>query len=240
MTDDTSHDDTSHDDITPHRDVSLSGHAELPDEALDALVARARAAYHVPPPPDLAALWEAVDRRRAPGRDASAANAPRLSYMPAPFAPWWRYAGLAAAIVLAFTLGRFTAQPNDSPATRVASSVGTRSPVTTATSELLGQTAVLLTALPADGDDPASDRRFAQQAGDLLVTTRLLLDTRAAQGDTSLRTLLEDLELVLAQVARLRPGETRTERELITEALQRQDLVPRIRTIAAGLSVGAD
>ena len=113
-------------------------------------------------------------------------------------------------------------------------------PVNTVATELLGQTAELLTAIPVNGDDPSSDRRFAQQAGELLVTTRLLLDARGAQNDPSLRVLLEDLELVLAQIARLHAGETRTERELITEALAQQDLVPRIRIIAAGLSIGAD
>lgn len=218
----------------------------LPDEALDRLIVNARASYHVPPAPDLDALWRGVEAQR--GRRGRRTIATR----------WWRVAGIAAAIVLAFTLGRVSvrsagvglpmvasaprAGANTPTSTPTSTPTGTpaSTPVTTTTSELLGQTAVLLTALPADGADPASDRRFAQQAGELLTTTRLLLSSRATESDPALRTLLEDLELMLAQVARLRAGETRTERELITEALQQQNLVPRIRTIAAGLGAGAD
>lgn len=217
-------------------------HSVLPDEALDRLVVSARASYHVPPPPDLDALWRGVEARRE--RRDTRTIATR----------WWRAAGIAAAIVLAFTLGRVSgrsagvelpvvASAEHAGASNTATAPANSSantPVTTTTSQLLGQTAVLLTALPVDGADPASDRRFAQQAGELLTTTRLLLSSRAAESDPTLRTLLEDLELMLAQVARLRAGETRTERELITEALQQQNLVPRIRTIAAGLGAGAD
>ncbi len=217
-------------------------HDALPDEALDRLIVSARASYHVPPAPDLDALWRGVEAQR--GRRGSQTIATR----------WWRVAGIAAAIVLAFTLGRVSVRSAGVELPMVASAPGTgantasippsntpgNTPVTTTTSELLGQTAVLLAALPADGADPASDRRFAQQAGELLTTTRLLLSSRATESDPALRRLLEDLELMLAQVARLRAGETRTERELITEALQQQNLVPRIRTIAAGLGAGAD
>lgn len=213
-------------------------HDALPDEALDRLIVSARASYHVPPAPDLDALWRGVEARR--GRRGTRTIATH----------WWRVAGIAAAIVLAFTLGRASVRSAgvELPVVASAEHAGANTtanssantPVTTTTSQLLGQTAVLLTALPVDGADPASDRRFAQQAGELLTTTRLLLSSRAAESDPTLRTLLEDLELMLAQVARLRAGETRTERELITEALQQQNLVPRIRTIAAGLGAGAD
>jgi t-SNARE complex subunit (syntaxin) len=54
-----------------------------------------------------------------------------------------------------------------------------------------------------------------------------------------MKDLLEDLELVLAQVARLqsqRPGEAIT---LINEALEERDVVPRIRSAVADLS-GSD
>ena len=69
-------------------------HSVLPDEALDRLVVSARASYNVPPPPDLDALWRGVEARRA--RRDTRTIATR----------WWRAAGIAAAIVLAFTLGR--------------------------------------------------------------------------------------------------------------------------------------
>lgn len=223
----------------------------MTDDQLDRLIDEARASYHPPPDPPLAELWEGITRRRAERAGAMSAKR-RWSLSRLRAAPWFPLASgaaLAAALVLSFTLGRVTAGPSipgtlaagqlaPAGATPAAARAPARTPETSATTELLGRTAVLLAALPREADDPSSASRFAQQADELLLTTRLLLDSRAAEGDATLRTLLQDLELVLAQVARLRAGETRTERELITEALEQQDLVPRIRTVAAGL--GAD
>ncbi len=212
---------------------------EFDDHALDDAIRMARESYHVPPEPDLDAMWRRIEIRRGA---RGARPAPRVAVR-----TWGWVAGVAAAIVVAFSLGRWSAPASTrlAPAIDDARAIAEDAsripaPVNTVATQLLGQTAELLTAIPVNGDDPNSDARFAQQASDLLVTTRLLLDARGAQNDPSLRVLLEDLELVLAQVARLRAGETRTERELITEALAQQDLVPRIRIIAAGLNVGAD
>ena len=156
---------------------------------------------------------------------------------------WWQRAGIAAAIVGAFALGRVTPrvtpQPPLADSTEVAGRAGEQ-PVTSVATALLGQTVVLLAALPEGSSRDAPDQRFAQQAGELLGTTRLLIDSRVAQRDPALRSLLEDLELVLAQLARMRNGESRAELELITDALQQQDIMPRIRSVAAGLSAGAD
>ena len=100
---------------------------------------------------------------------------------------------------------------------------------------LLGQTAVLLSALPSGAPDVSRDRRFASQASDLLVTTRLLLDSQAG-ADPRLHDLLEDLELILAQIARIQHAQGPDELHFITEALQERDLVPRIRALAAEMA----
>jgi hypothetical protein len=201
----------------------------LNDEQLDTLLDRARPAFRAPPRPDLDALWEGVEARRA----RSLHRGPR---------PWWQWVGLAAAVMLAFALGRASTQPH--PAIQTAESSPSRrgpAPVTDVATDLLGQTVVLLSALPEGQPATTSEGgRFARQAGELLLTTRLLLDSPDAQQRPALRTLLEDLELVLAQLARLSNGETRAELEIITEAMQQQDLVPRIRHVAAGLGAGAD
>jgi hypothetical protein len=224
----------------------------MTDDQLDRLIDQARATYHAPPEPPLDALWSGIAQRRA--ERAGAPHSPRRwSVRHLRATPWFPLASasaLAAALVLSFTLGRVTAPTAPTSATgtlasgQATTTAGTpapafeRTPETSATTELLGRTVVLLSALPREANDPSSAGRFAQQADELLMTTRLLLDSRAAERDATLRALLQDLELVLAQVARLRAGETRTERELITEAMEQQDLVPRIRTVAAGL--GAD
>ncbi|HEX6049652.1 MAG TPA: hypothetical protein VFZ21_10290, partial [Gemmatimonadaceae bacterium] len=113
-------------------------------------------------------------------------------------------------------------------------------PYRQATTEYLGQTAALLTALPAAARDGRPDARFIGQATDLLSTTRLLLDSPAAATDSRLKDLLEDLELVLAQLSRLPAGQGGTEIDLITEALERRDVVPRLRSAVVSISSDDD
>jgi hypothetical protein len=66
-------------------------------------------------------------------------------------------------------------------------------------------------------------------ARDLLATTRLLLDSPAG-ADAQRRGLLEALELVLVQIARLPRADTPGERALIDRAIRRGDLMARLRT----------
>jgi hypothetical protein len=103
------------------------------------------------------------------------------------------------------------------------------------TSRYLEQTSALLVALPAQLQAGRADQRFVAQAGELLSTTRLLLDSHAAAG-TDVRRLLEDLELVLAQIARLPAKRGAEELDLITRALEERDVVPRLRSAAAEIS----
>jgi hypothetical protein len=96
----------------------------------------------------------------------------------------------------------------------------------------------LLTSLPTAARDGQPVARFVTQAGDLLSTTRLLLDSPAAASDPRLKNLLEDLELVLAQLSRLPSEHSKTELNLIAEALEQRDVVPRVR--AAVVSISGD
>ena len=107
------------------------------------------------------------------------------------------------------------------------------------TSRYLGQTAALLVALPAELRAGRADQRFVSQAGDLLSTTRLLLDSDAA-ANADVRRLLEDLELVLAQIARLPARRGAEELDLITQTLEDRDVVPRLRSAAAEISALED
>jgi len=109
------------------------------------------------------------------------------------------------------------------------------------------QAEALLVSYRADTLDVALDGRLAQWARPLLGDTRLLLDSPAA-ADPRRRRLLEDLELVLAQVARLAPAPRdsagadstargdRAERQLIDGTIRHSQLLPRLRTLmpAAG------
>ena len=103
------------------------------------------------------------------------------------------------------------------------------------TSQYLGQTAALLVALPSEVHGGRADAQFVGRARNLLLTTRLLLDSPAAQ-DAKLHGLLDDLELVLAQVVRLQDERNSADIDLINQALEQHDVLPRLRTAAADIS----
>lgn len=152
--------------------------------------------------------------------------------------------GIAATLLIGVGIGRFTAPTSVSTPTDVAqlpSVTPTTGPVASnvaeplqrLTFEYVARTVALLDSLPtARLAQLGGDARFVANASQLLGTTRLLLDSPAAT-DPRLRHLLEDLELVLAQVAGLRTAPRAEELTFIAEAMNERDVVPRLRTVAA-------
>lgn len=219
------------------------------DDDLDERTREALRGYRVPPEPPLDAMWEAIEERHfgAPvvslvDRAAARGRSKRRWRLGAP--SWGvMVSGIAAALVLGVGVGRMSR--GVAPAITENPKEGVydywtanAEPYREATTEYLGQTVALLTALPAAARDGQPDQRFVTQAGELLSTTRLLLDSPAAASDPRLKNLLEDLELVLAQVARLPAEHGSTELNLIAEALEQRDVVPRVR--AAVVSISGD
>lgn len=201
------------------------------EQRLDELLDDARRTWPLPPEADYQAMWARIEREAFAGA------------RPERRTPSWRIfsVGLAAALAMGIGLGRFT-RAVESPAVAVAPTIVSDTAVRSSgaydrvASELLGRTVVLLTALP-EGGNVASGERFSMQATELLTSTRLLLDSPAAS-DARFKDLLEDLELVLAQIAMLQSGRTRQEIDLITDALVERDVVPRIRSAVARLAAG--
>ncbi|HEY5546261.1 MAG TPA: hypothetical protein VIK50_09420 [Gemmatimonadaceae bacterium] len=202
----------------------------MTEERLNELLDDARRTWPLPPEPDYQAMWERIDREAFAGMRRTTRT------------PSWRIfsIGLAAALMMGIGLGRFSMK--EAPAPTVAA-VPTDTAATAsgaydrAASELLGRTVALLTSLPSQGRSVAAGERFSNQATELLTSTRLLLDSPAAS-DARFKDLLEDLELVLAQIAMLQTGRTRQEIDLITDALEERDVVPRIRSAVARLAAG--
>lgn len=155
----------------------------------------------------------------------------------------WIQAGAAAAAVLALGIGigRMSTGPVRLPTSHVeAPAPGT--PMTgdayrVAVAQHLGRTEALLTSFRAAAAGGQVDASTAEWAGQMLSTTRLLLDSPAAD-DPRLRTLLEDLELVLAQIAALprrtetNTNATHTEVDLARRAVEEKQLLPRMQTLA--------
>jgi len=201
------------------------------DRKLDDLLNDAARTYRVPPPPPLDAIWSQVEARAFTSAVARS-----------PLAGWRTLAtAIAASLAIGVVLGRGSVRDDVAASSaritrdeRIARAAN--DPYQRSTEEFLGRTAVLLTALPAEARREGSDSLVASQAAQLLSTTRLLLDSPAAR-DRRVKELLEDLELVLAQVARLPATRRRDELALINEALTDRDVVPRIRSVVAEFSL---
>lgn len=222
----------------------------MTDERLDDLLKEARTSYRVPPAAPFDAMWERIERDAFTATsqgdvsllDGVRRDAPRRRGWLAPLA------GIAATLVVGFGLGRFTAAPRPdivvggtpvrstpaTPAATVAPASDVAEPLQRATYEYLARAVALLDSIPrsARGASLGGDARFVADASQLLGTTRLLLDSPAAS-DPRMRDLLEDLELVLAQVSRLRTAPRADELTFIAEAMDERDMVPRLRIVTA-------
>src|SRR3989442_7525730 len=98
-----------------------------------------------------------------------------------------------------------------------------------AAAQYLTCTEALLTGFRSEAGSGQPDAQFARQARDLLGTTRLMLDSPAAQ-DARLKGLLEDLELVLAQIAQLPASGNQEDVQLINQGLGQRSVLLRLRT----------
>lgn len=168
-----------------------------------------------------------------------------------PAGRWTGWAvGVAAAAVLALGIGigRWSVAPDGelasgSPDGGTAPVVaagdegldGQAGAVRMATLEHLGKAEPLLSAIRVDAANGRVDRDVGEWGRRLLSETRMLLD--ADQGrDPGLQRLLEDLELILAQVTILsRQGGVDDERgreelRLIAQGMDDQDVMTRIQT----------
>lgn len=151
---------------------------------------------------------------------------------PKPRLIWWA-AGIAALIALGVGIGRITA-PGVAPAQPMARA---NVAMMVAATQHLSQAEVLLTSFRAGRGDRSVEAGFSAPARELLSTTRLLLDS-PSMTDQRMRALLEELELVLAQITQLRPDQGPDEADLITNGLNQRGLLPRLRSaIPAGPAI---
>ena len=103
------------------------------------------------------------------------------------------------------------------------------------TAQHLASAEALLTSYRADAVDGRVDAQMSAWARDLLTTTRLLMDSPAAQG-AQRRRLLQDLELLLVQIVQLNPDAAEDERALVERSIDREHMMMRLR---AATPVGA-
>jgi hypothetical protein len=207
------------------------------EDRFDDLMRDAAQTFRAPPSPDFEAMWKGIEMEAF-----GASSEPRSSLVSRRSSRVTQRLAIAATLVIGIALGRASmslgTKTTPAPTQTVASIANTVSdvPYEVETSKYLGQTAALLIALPSEVKAGRADEAFVGRAGELLGRTRLLLDSPASR-DPQMKTLLEDLELVLAQVVRLQNDSTsRSELDRIARALEQRDVLPRLRSAVADIS----
>jgi len=186
----------------------------MTDDRFDWVLREAAQDYHRPPDTPREEMWQRIE----------AAHRARRARVVA-LRPWLRW-GLAAAAVLAIGvgLGRVSMQHQQT----IVVAPGNLA-YRVAAAQYLSRTEALLTGFRSEARTGRIDVQFAGQARDLLTTTRLMLDSPAAD-DPRLKSLLDDLELVLAQIAQVPQGSDRADLQLINQGLEQRSVLLRLRT----------
>jgi len=217
----------------------------MSDRDFDELVDEMKRSHNPPPEVPRDRMWARIEERRRRERTPDARPA-------APAAPWWRpwRAGLAVAavLVLGIALGRMTLRPDAGP--RLAQGVDepADAPAVAAAPEparersalvhyaavsLFHRADALLTGLKTERCGQSELEPVPAWAGGMLVQTRLLLDSDLA-ADPDLKSLLLDLELILARIADLSREDCAADVDRIRKDLHDKSTLDRLRLAAAG------
>ena len=210
----------------------------MDDNRFDDVLRDLPRSFNAPPEPPLDEMWTTIEDAHFNAPVPISTTRGMTSR-----APWL---AAAAALVVGIGIGRYLpsgAKPaeNSSSPSAIAANPTTPESDTSAvadayrdqTNRYLGQAAALLISLPAKDANGKTDAAFAAKATDLLVTTRLLIDSPAAAQDPKLHSLLEDLELVLVQIARLRSEKNKGDLDLIHQAVEQGDVLSRLNSAVA-------
>ena len=195
----------------------------MTEDRFEQLLREAAQDYHRPPETPREELWRRIMAVREARRRRRVLVA----------GPWVRWGiGIAAVLALGIGIGRWTARPPSlGPAPIATTGVSDQSALAyrVAAAQYLTRAEALLTGFRTEARVERPNVQFATQARDLLVTTRLMLDSPAAT-DARLKGLLEDLELVLAQIAQLPRGGDPEDVQLINQGLEQRSVLLRLRT----------
>ena len=206
------------------------------DDKFDDFLRGAARDYNAPVTPRADAIWAAIES------DVAQAIAPRRQG--ARTSVLWFGAAIAATLVVGVSVGRWStlqapARPLATAAAVVPDSANTPRNARAITLEHLAEAEVFLTTVRSELKSGVADTERAERSRDLLVRTRVLLGGAQSRPPEVAR-LLEDLELLLAEIAALpaNPGRSRLDQTLINESMREGDIIPRIRATLPGTVTG--
>ena len=203
----------------------------MTDERFEEFLRRALDELEPVPAAPREEMWARIDEARRFARHAERRAARTRTWI-----NWG--VGLAAMLAVGIGIGRMSARPDATPAVARTEIADARpNPLTyqVAVTQHLNRAELLLASFRTQPEQTASDAQLAEFARDLLSTTRLLLDSPAAE-DPKVAVLLADLELILTQMARLTDS-SEEERELIRDGLDRTAVLPRLRATTSASAV---
>jgi hypothetical protein len=231
---------------TPRSEIWKAIEGTLEKAPAKGLLSAMRDAYNPPPPAPREEMWSVIGQRL--GVISLEGARRERSVRTAMSKRRWSALAVAAAalLVMGIGLGRWSIAPVDVP---IAATELDREPGAGAESfrfaamSHLSRTEALLTMIGSDARVGRVDTEVGDWGRALLLQTRLLIDSPAS-GDPLMLALLEDLEIILIQVARLSSGRfddaTATgELDLITEGLTDNNMMLRIRSVLPDGSIQA-
>ncbi|HEX4560507.1 MAG TPA: hypothetical protein VH113_01630 [Gemmatimonadales bacterium] len=176
--------------------------------------------YNRPPETPRDEMWTRIMAERARRREAAKV---------VPLRRWMAWSAAAAVLLLGIGIGRWSMGSGKSAA--VAAKADSDLVYRVAAVPYLTRTEALLTSFRAESRNGKVDADFAFQAQDLLVTTRLMLNSPAAR-DPRLASLLQDLEVMLVQIAQLPARNDRNDVDLINQGLDQRSVMLRLRAVS--------
>ena len=212
----------------------------MPDDMkFDEFLRRAAKDYNAPVPPPADAIWSRIEQ------DVAAAISPTPVRVLPRRRTWLVVgAGIAATLMIGVAVGRWTAL---APAAHVAAiavpriaqddSARSAAHAQNVTLAHLADAEVFITTVRADLKAGRADADRAARSRELLARTRLLLGA-SANRSPAIDQLLQDLELLLAEISALPASRSSMDVRLLDETMRDGNILPRIRATLPAPSAG--
>jgi hypothetical protein len=203
------------------------------DEKVDGMIRKLAEGYNQPPETPRAELWERIVGARTQWRERVRVGGTRARLR---WVGW--AAGLAATLVMGVAIGRFTAGGGSKPVQPPPAIAAANGPVPAAyrvaVGDHLNRVETFLAVFSADaGGLSARNGDLEQPVRQLLQQTRLLRDSPAGQ-DVALGALLDDIELVLVQIAAYAEAGTTEDLGFIEQGIKDRSVLLRLRAARPG------